>query len=186
MEAALKDWLKEKVSGHRYRHSLGVLEAAIALAGQYGVDAAPLRTAALVHDRARELPFDEMPVLAREWGIRVRPVDEEAPVLLHGRLSLVLARREMGVDDPLVTSAVLYHTSGHPEMSFSDKLFYLADHIEHGRELAHLEQIRSAAFDDVDQALLMAIDSNRDHLRKKGRPLDPDTLELRESLLETD
>jgi predicted HD superfamily hydrolase involved in NAD metabolism len=184
MEAELKIWLKDKVSGPRYRHSLGVLEAACELAERYGVDEAPLMIASLVHDCSREQPFDEMVKQAEGWGLEVREVDRDAPVLLHGRLGLELARREMGVDDPLVTSAVLYHTAGHPDMSLSDKIFFLADHIEPGRSYSHLEELRAAAFDDIDQALLMALDINRDYLLSKGRPVDPDSLELREALLE--
>jgi predicted HD superfamily hydrolase involved in NAD metabolism len=186
MEAELKIWLKEKVSGPRYRHSLGVLDAACELAEQYDVDEAPLMIAALVHDCARELPFGRMLSQAEKWGLEVRDVDRIAPVLLHGKLGLELARREKGVDDPLVTSAVLYHTAGHPEMSLSDKLFFLADHIEPGRSYAHREQLRAAAFDNVDQAVLMAIDTNREYLLGKGRPVDPDSLELRDVLLEAE
>ncbi|RJQ43907.1 MAG: HD domain-containing protein [Gaiellales bacterium] len=186
MEAALKEWLKEKVSAPRYRHSLGVLDAACELAGRHGVDQAPLKIAALVHDSARELPFDEMVALAEQWRLPVRDVDRIAPVLLHGRLGLELVRREKGVEDPVVTSAVLYHTAGHPEMSLSDKVFFLADHIEPGRSYAHLKQLRAAAFDDIDQAMLMALDINRDYLIGKGRPVDPDSLELREALLEAE
>lgn len=184
MEDALKEWLREKVSEPRYRHSLGVLAAARELAEHHGVDQPPLTIAAMVHDCARELPFDQMLARAEAWGLLVRDIDRIAPVLLHGKVGLELARREMGVDDPLASSAVLYHTAGHPEMSLSDKIFFLADHIEPGRRYAHLEQLRAAAFDDVDQAVLMALDVNREYLLGKGRPVDPDSLELREALLE--
>lgn len=186
MENRLKEWLREKVSEPRYRHSIGVMEAAAELAERYTVSEAPLRLAALVHDCARELPFDKMLARALEWQLEVRDVDRIAPVLLHGKLGLELARRELGVDDPLVSSAVIYHTAGHPEMSLSDKVFFLADHIEPGRHYSHLEELRAAAFDDIDQAMLMAIDINREYLLRKGRPVDPNSLELREVLLEED
>lgn len=182
MEAELKIWLREKVSGSRYRHSLGVLDAACELAEHYGADPAPLMIAALVHDCARELPFDEMLAQALAWSLPVRDVDRIAPVLLHGKLGLELARREKSVDDPAVSSAVLYHTAGHPEMSLSDKLFFIADHIEPGRDYAHLQQLRAAAFDDIDRAMVLAIDINRNHLSAKGAVVDPLSLELRQTL----
>ena len=184
METELKRWLRGKVSAPRYRHSLGVLAAACELAERYGLGQAPLRLAALIHDSARELPFGEMLAQAEAWGLKIREVDRVAPVLLHGKLGLEMARREMGIDDPVVASAVLYHTAGHPEMSLSDKIFFVADHIEPGRRYAHLEQLRAAAFDDIDEALLMALDINREYLIGRGRPVDPDSLELREALLE--
>ncbi len=178
----LKDWLKARVSPRRFLHSMGVREVVAELARLHGVDAEPLMKAALLHDCARELPDEEMLARAVEWGVPIRDVDRESPVLLHGRLAVETARRELGIDDPRVASAVLYHTAGHPDMSLSDKLFFLSDHIEPTRDFTWVGELKAMAREDVNRAMLMAIDINLKHLRATGKVIDPHTLELRDVL----
>lgn len=185
MEEKLSAWLASQVSPGRLRHSLAVLEAAAGLAGHYAIDPAPLRLAALLHDCARELPAPQAFSLARELGLPVRDVDHRAPVLLHGRLGAAIARRDFGLSDPVVVSAVMYHTAGHPYMSFSDKLFYLADNIEPGRRHDGVEELRRLVLDDVDRAMLFAIECSEIHLGKTGGVIDPDTVELKAMLLKS-
>ncbi len=179
---AVRRWLAEKVSSRRLLHSEGVLAAATDLADSHGVEAAPLQLAAMVHDCARELAGDELLRRAGEWELPLRQVDRISPVLLHGRVGMEMARRELGIDDPRVVSAVYYHTAGHPDMDIADKLFFLADHIEPGRGYERVDELRRLAAADVDAALLLAIDINLDYLSASGKTVDPDTLALRARL----
>ena len=181
-ELAVAAWLSAHVSAHRYRHSLGVLEAVTGLASHHQVDPAPLRLAALMHDAARELDNERMLALAREWELPVREVDEQAPVLLHGRVALAMAQRELGLTDPAFVSAVKYHTAGHPRMSFSDKLFFLADHIEPGRGHPHIVRLRRLVNEDIDASMLYAIERTELYLTSIGGVADPDTDELKAML----
>lgn len=183
MEDRLKNWLQARVSGGRYMHSLGVLEAATELARQYGVDPVPLRQAALLHDCAREFSNEDLVATAEDWQLPVREVDRRSPVLLHGKLAVVIAERELGLDDPAILSAIRWHTAGHPEMTLSDKLFYLADVTEPTSHYAWVAGLRALAHEDVDKAVLMAIGINTDHLDRTGRTVDPDTYDLRDLLL---
>lgn len=183
MEDRLKNWLQARVSGGRYVHSLGVMEAATELAGRHDIDPVPLRIAALLHDCAREFSNEELVATAEEWRLPVRDVDRRSPVLLHGKLAVVIAQRELSLDDPAILSAVRWHTAGHPEMTLSDKLFYLADVTEPTRHYAWVSGLRTLALEDVDQAVLMAIGINTDHLDRTGRTVDPDTYDLRDLLL---
>ena len=158
------------------------MELVPALAQAHAVDPDPLRLAALLHDSARGMDDAAMLAAAEEWSLPVRDVDRECPVLLHARLAVELARRELGIDEPAVVSAVLYHTAGHPRMSLSDKLLFLADMIEPARSMAGVEQLRLVAYRDPDGALLLAIEINRRHLAARGRVMDPLTLELEKAL----
>jgi predicted HD superfamily hydrolase involved in NAD metabolism len=58
-EEALKI-VKEQLTDHRYQHTLGVMETAIALAKQYGADEKKAEMAAIFHDYAKFRPKDEM------------------------------------------------------------------------------------------------------------------------------
>ncbi|MHB9054076.1 MAG: bis(5'-nucleosyl)-tetraphosphatase (symmetrical) YqeK [Thermoleophilia bacterium] len=181
-ETEIKKWLEGRVSAGRYRHSVGVMEAATELSELYGVDPAPLRQAALLHDCAREFSARELVARAEEWGLPVRDVDRQSPVLLHGKLAVVIAERDLGLTDPAMVSAVRWHTAGHPWMSLSDKLFYLADVLEPTSPLPWVPELRVVAHENVDRAVLMAIEINTDHLDRTGRIVDPDTYALKELL----
>lgn len=166
----------------RLLHSEGVLTAVSVLAADNEVEAAPLKLAALLHDCARELPGGELLTRAREWGLQVREMDRQSPVLLHGRVGLEMVRRELGQVGPATASAICYHTAGHPEMSLSDKLFYLADHVEPARGFARVDELRQAVREDINGAVLLAIEINLDYLRSADRTVDPDTLALKHRL----
>jgi predicted HD superfamily hydrolase involved in NAD metabolism len=181
-ETEVKAWLETRVSPRRFLHSMGVYAAAAELAGRYGTDAEPLKLAALIHDCARELGPGELVTLAGEWGIPIREVDRQSPILLHGMVGMEMARRELGIDDRVIISAVNYHTAGHPEMSLSDKLFFMADHIEPARPYPWVKELREAAFKDIDYAVLKAIEINLKYLTANGKTIDPQTLALRERL----
>ncbi|MHB0866275.1 MAG: bis(5'-nucleosyl)-tetraphosphatase (symmetrical) YqeK [Thermoleophilia bacterium] len=184
-EARIASWLAQQVTPGRYRHSLGVRAAVTALASTHGVNAVPLRLAALLHDCLRELTDAQMLAQARASGLQVRAADEAAPVLLHGRLAAEIAINEFGLADPALLSAVTYHTAGHPRMSLSDKLFYLADHIEPNRDHGRIDELRRLTVTDVDGAILRAIELTEGYLGARGAIVDPDTMALKSFLLQS-
>lgn len=183
MEAELKNWLEKRVNPRRFGHCLRVLDAADALAGQYGLDPAPLRIAGLLHDCARELSDPELVAQAEAWELPVRPADRDEPVLLHGRVGAEMVRRELGISDAVIISAITAHTSGHPQMTLADKVVFLADLIEPGRRYPHREELERLAFADIERAMLLAIERNLAHVERIGALVDPDTLELKQLLL---
>lgn len=178
MDDRVKEWLRAKVDEERYLHSLRVMELVPELALAHDVEGQPLRTAALLHDCARGMDDREMLAAAERWELSVRGVDRDCPVLLHGRLAVEIARRELDIDKPATLSAVLHHTSGHPDMSLSDKLFFLADMIEPARSMPRVDELRALSYEDADAAMLLAIEINKRHLAAKGRTVDPITFEL--------
>lgn len=183
-ENRVASWLAGRVTPRRYRHSLGVRAAVTALAQAHAVNDSPLRLAALLHDCMRELTPHQLLAQARQLRLEVRPVDAVAPVLLHGRLAAAVAVRELGLADPALLSAVAYHTAGHARMSLSDKLFFLADHIEPNRDHAWVDDLRRLAVTDVDDAVLRAIELSESYLGARGAVIDQDTIALKTLLLQ--
>ena len=65
----MKEVLAERIKKSRYAHSLGVSEAAVFLAGRFGVDLEKARIAGLLHDCAREYRNEAMLSEADRRGI---------------------------------------------------------------------------------------------------------------------
>ena len=58
-------------------------------------------------------------------------------------------------------------------MTMLEKIVFIADYIEPGRDQApHLEEIRKAAFEDLDRALCMILKDTLSYLRENEREID--------------
>jgi predicted HD superfamily hydrolase involved in NAD metabolism len=171
--------VQDRVKPKRLTHILGVRDFVTELAATHDVDPAPLRIAALLHDSERDIPQDRMVPLAKEYGIRIRPEDINAPILLHGPLAAEIGKREWGIKDPTVLTAVRYHTSGHPDMSYTDMIFYLADGLEPNRDFPGVEPLRKIAHKDVRRATRLLLENSITYIRAAGKRVDPDALALR-------
>lgn len=68
-------------------------------------------------------------------------------------------------------------------MSLLAKIIYLADLIEPGRNFSSLEPIRTLARQDLDKALLLALEQSISYLLKQGGLIHPATIEARNELL---
>ncbi len=172
------------MSAARFIHTTGVVKTTIELAERHGVGHIPqLRLAAWIHDAAKETEDQILLTEAQRLGCAIRPVEQLYPPLLHGAVAARLAQEEFGLDDPIVHSAAEYHTTGHPAMSLTDKVFYLADLIEPTRKFGWIEEVRLIVQEDIDQAMLFALTYQLRRLLKLGAIIDPRALELRNRLL---
>jgi predicted HD superfamily hydrolase involved in NAD metabolism len=184
LEARARAWAQSRMSETRFIHTRGVVETVSRLVTRYDLPGlAALRIAGWIHDAAKECTDSCLLEKARQLGCTIRAVDMQFPPLLHGAVALGLARQDLGIDDPVITTAVLYHTTGHPDMSPADKAFYLADLIEPSRKYGWIEQARQVAEHDLDEALLFAITYQIRRLLKHGAVIDPHALDLRNKLL---
>lgn len=172
-EEALK-LVKEQLTDHRYQHTLGVMETAIALAKQYGGNEQKAELAAIFHDYAKFRPKAEMKKIITDQGF---PQDllEFNSELWHAPAGAHLVEKEAGISDREVLEAIRYHTSGRPGMTLLDKIIYLADYIEPGRHFPGVEEVRDMAKENLDKALIKAIQNTIMFLLKKNQTIYPDT-----------
>ena len=168
--------LSGRLSEARVAHSLGVEACAVEMAGRFGTDRGKASVAGLVHDCAKELTSRQ----AEELGVRTGVFDDvwmrAEPKLWHAPLGAVVAQSEYGVTDPEVLGAIACHTTGKPGMTILDKIIYLADFIEPGRDYYGVEELRACALCDLDGALIMAFDSTIRYLLHNGRTIHPQTI----------
>ena len=175
--------LKHKLSSHRYRHTQGVVKSAIELSTRYGVDLNQARLAALIHDNAKALEKDELIKLANEYKLKIDEVTKIEVALLHGPVGSIIAQRDFGIEDQKILGAIKYHTTGKANMNQLEKILYLADYIEEGRDFSGVETIRKASKENLDQALLLALNYSIQYIIQSCKLIHPCTLEARNDLL---
>ncbi|MDB5100006.1 MAG: putative nicotinate-nucleotide adenylyltransferase [Cyanobacteria bacterium RYN_339] len=182
---SIGDWMRERLSPHRYQHVLGVAATARELAVRYGADPDKAELAGLLHDAAREWRPPQLLASAREWGLHVGYLEELAPMpSLHAPLGAEVARREFGVEDPEVLSAIAHHTLGAEDMTVLDKVLFLADGIEPGRgDADHLRDVRQASRTDLDRACRLSLDHTFTYLLRSGQVLHPRSVQARNWLI---
>lgn len=161
----------------RYEHTLGVAYTAACLAGLYGVDARKALRAGLLHDCAKCISSANTISLCKEYGIAISDVEMRNPsALLHAKLGAKLAFDKYNEKDEDVLNAIENHTTGRPEMSMLEKIIFVADYIEPGRDKApDLYEVRRLAFSDIDKALIKILQDTLGYLSRKGGEIDPAT-----------
>lgn len=179
----LKSELGQRLSAKRLQHSFGVSSTAEILAEKFGCNKEKARLAGLLHDLAREVPVNELLPRCHAFGIVVSDVEQAELVLLHAPLAAKMAQAEFGVDDAEILQAIILHTTGGQAMTKLDKIIYLADVIEPGRNFTGVDKIRKVARDDLDKALLVALDQSICHIVKRCGLLHPGTLVARNEIL---
>jgi predicted HD superfamily hydrolase involved in NAD metabolism len=162
-----------------------VAEADRLAAGFEELDREQLELAAWGHDIARALSRQELLARARGFGLEVSPVEEEAPILLHGPVGAEILRQEHGIDDPEVLAAARFHSTGRAGMSLLEKVIFVADKIEPGKVRAKpaLARVRELAERDLDAAILEYLDQMLVVAREEGWPLHPQAVAARNELL---
>jgi predicted HD superfamily hydrolase involved in NAD metabolism len=175
--------LSKILSAKRLQHSIGVSKTAEKMAECFDCDKIKARMAGILHDVAREVPVDELLSRAQAFGIVVNDMEKAEPILLHAPLAAKLAQKMFQIDDVEILQAIFLHTTGGPHMSSLDKIIYLADVIEPGRNGGGLEELRIMAYINLDKAMLMALDQSISYILDRGGLLHPATIEARNELL---
>lgn len=178
----IETMLEATMTASRFRHTLGVMYTAGALAMKYGADLNQAMLAGLLHDCAKCLPIDEQKQLCRENDISLSESEEKNPALIHAKLGSYLARIKYEVDDGEVLDAIAYHTTGRPNMTLLEEILYVADYIEPERHHAsNLPFVRKLAFEDIEKAVLQISGDILDYLQQnKNNIIDTLTKETYE------
>ena len=195
---ALRAELISKLSPKRYRHTVAVEDMVVRLCALYCPEmTVPMRAAALLHDVTKELSVQEQTVLCHAYGIPVGEEDLLAPKTLHARTAAAQIPVEYpAFADPVVISAVRWHTTGHADMTLTEDLLYLADYIDASRTFPNCVILRRYFWGAepermtpgerevlLRQTLLLSYDMTIRDLLADGTPIAADTVEARNRLL---
>jgi len=168
----------------RYRHSLSVQQLARKLAKIHGADEKKASMAGLVHDCAKGMsPFQSFRA-AKRYGIQLDNIERKHTGILHAIIGGELAADQFGIDDTEILNAIQSHTTGRSQMSLMDKILYVADYAEPFREYEGATTARELAYENIDMAMLEAIEQKIQHLLEKKASIHPRTIAARNEMLQ--
>ena len=140
---------------------------------RYGEDMNTALIAGILHDCAKCMSHDKKFQICYENDIEVTETEKSNPGLLHAKVGAYLARTKYHITDERILSAIEAHTTGKPEMSVLDKIIYIADYMEPGRDVApNLAEVRKLAFLHLDECLYVILKDSLDYLKTTGKPID--------------
>ncbi|MCL1804602.1 MAG: bis(5'-nucleosyl)-tetraphosphatase (symmetrical) YqeK [Clostridiales bacterium] len=171
----LRERMEWMLKPKRFIHSLAVADESVAMGRRFGGDLARLALAGLVHDGAKGYGDEELLALGEAEGLFADPAQRENLSLLHGPAAAWLAKREWGIDDPAILEAVALHTTGEAGMSLEAGIVFMADLIEPGREYAGVDVLRRLCREDLQAAMIEAIEQTFVYLKRVGLPLHQGT-----------
>lgn len=168
--------MQQLLPDKRFKHCLGVEQAAIDLAEHFGVDREKAGLAGLLHDYAKKLSDEAFLVLIDKYALDPALKDWGNNVW-HGMVGVYKIQEDLGLTDSEILRAIEVHTVGSAQMSDLDKVVYVADYIEPNRDFPGVEQAREIAHVSLNQAVAYETAHTVEHLAHKGLPIYPQTLE---------
>lgn len=180
-----ENMIKARLSQQRSRHCLGVAQTAEELAMINGVNEDKAYLTGILHDYAKNLSDFELLEIAGADEQIADMAEKDITELLHAPVGAYLLNRELAIEDKEILEAVRSHTLGSLTMSPLAKIIFLADMIEPNRDkYLELERLRRLARLDLDEAMLLGLESTIRYCLDRGAVLHPRTVEVRNHFLQ--
>ncbi|MDE5729671.1 MAG: nicotinate (nicotinamide) nucleotide adenylyltransferase [Clostridia bacterium] len=159
--------VKKLLTPERWRHTVGVAVTATGNCRRLRVFEIDAITAAALHDCAKYLG-SASPELA---GFKCPP--NVPPPVVHQFGGAYVAEHTFGVKDEGVLNAIRYHTSGRENMGDIEKLIFLSDILEEGRDFDGVEKLRKLFKGDINNCLIAALEGQIKHIEEAGGSVYP-------------
>lgn len=177
-------WLKSNLSEKRYIHSIGTAECAKDLAERFGQNPEKAYMAGLLHDCAKCFPNEKLMEII-ENNLHVEKVELMNYKTLHAPVSAFIAKKDFGVEDDEILSAIRWHTLGKIDMTDFEKIIFLADKVEpKTRDKDYLEEVREYLNEDdgLNKAMLKCYKETIKSLVKRDLKICPVTIDIYNNL----
>ena len=180
----LKEIVKSKMSLKRFTHTLGVVEMSEKLAKIYNADIEKCKVAALLHDICKEMDMEYIKNICKNnFMNELSEEDLENNEILHGFAGAYYVKNELEINDKEILNAIKYHTVGAKNMTLVEKIVYIADAIEYGRNYPSVVEIREETFKNLDKGILMEIEHKKKYLKSIGKKSHPNTDKFKKEIL---
>lgn len=169
--------LKATLPLKRFLHSIGVADEALNLAKKYHLDEQKAYRAGLLHDCAKYIEANKAIEILLEDKEIVDEYERKNSGLLHAPLGAIIAQKEYMVKDSEILDAIRSHTTGKENMSDLEKIIYLADLIEPGRNYLGINEIKKATYTNLNLGMLYGLEFSIKHVLSKKAVVHPKAIE---------
>ena len=171
--------LGQRLDKAGYKHSLGVATMAQSLATIYGEDPLGAFLAGLLHDWDRNLTHKQLLADAEKYGIKITKVLRDRPRLLHAATGARAVAEQFPEIKPEIISAIANHTVGSVPMSDLDKIIFIADSIEPGRNFRRINDLRrKVGLIDLNTLFRLCYRQSLYELVIDNKPMHPNSLKV--------
>ena len=163
------EFIRNNLPEKRRIHTAEVTLCALQKAKEIGLDQKQVEISAMLHDMAKYIDYTKVEGFTP-------PPDMPAPVI-HAFLGAYMAERILGITDKNIINAIKYHTSARPQMTDLEKLIFVADMVEKGRDYQGVEILRESFYnDDLDTCFKKCLKEELVHLINKKQYIYIETL----------
>lgn len=175
--------IKKNLDPDLYRHSVDTLKYASMLSERNNVSAGDyfrICSASILHDYGKKLAINAQRaiVLKNKDKIKIKSEDLEIDALLHGFSGSFLIEEELGIEDRKIIEAVKYHTTGKLGMDLVDKIVYISDKIEYGRQYEDIDYLREISLKNIDLCLLEVYKNNIIYIIRRNKSFYSQTFNI--------
>lgn len=167
----INKYLKKNLSEKRYQHSIRVMQKAMEYAILYQQDIEQAQITALAHDIAKEMGEKESKKYIIKNNLDENLLLPENKYLIHGYVGADILEKRYNFTKEMA-DAVRYHTTARKKMTMLDKIIYLADKTEDGRDFPNIEEEREIAIENIDEAIILTLQNSINHKLKKGKKIN--------------
>lgn len=150
--------LKADIPQHTFVHSASAVMFSMGYLAKLQVDYQKAFTACLLHD------------CAKHTAIAAEGVPQ---AVAHQFAGAVRAKEFYGISDKEVLDAIECHTTGKPNMNNLEKLVYVSDMLESGRDFAAADGLRQMVKENFEQGFVACVKKNLEIVRLKNKPVHP-------------
>ena len=127
IKADVENLLTANNKAKTFNHVKAVAEMNIKIAEQYALDRKICELCGYLHDISAVVAPGDMLVYATEKGWHLDEAETKHPLLLHQRVSKLIAEQDFGITDERILSAIECHTTLKTNPSACDMALFVAD-----------------------------------------------------------
>ena len=169
------EFLKNNLTEKRIIHTANVAVTALSKVKELNLDYEKVKTSALLHDLAKYIsPFQyegEIIEQVNQSGVEISSIEEMPKAVIHAFLGAIIAENALKIQDQDVLNAIRYHTTARPNMSALEKLIFVADMVEEGRNYQGVETLRKYYSMDFETCFKECLKEEMIHLKNKNQEI---------------
>lgn len=178
--------LKKMLKPNRLKHSINVADCAVKLSEIYGyIDKDKAYLAGLVHDCAKYFTKDQIDAYIKKYDIILDPMEVDNIALSHSVIGSYVIQDVFNIQDMDIINAVRYHTTGRDDMTILEKIIFIADMIEEGRNFPGVDYLRELSFSgQLNKAIITSYNNTIKFVIENNQLIHPRSVIARNYLMQ--